>query len=138
MNNTFFLQQIQKTSNLGANLISRQYTLNLMADFMRMKYENPKLKQSQKTNKLSYSTSIFQRYKNDINVLSPYRINPNNTNKRTKKTSNTSFDNDSHHNSDVKRPRLTSNDLKISSNEPLKNRKANIKAVEILKSTINI
>ena len=33
MNNTFSLQQIQKTSNLDANLISRQYKLNLMADF---------------------------------------------------------------------------------------------------------
>ena len=41
-------------------------------------------------------------------MLSPYRINPNNTNKRTEKTSNTSFDNDSNSNSDVKRPRLTS------------------------------
>ena len=33
MNNTFSLQQIQRTSNLDANLISRQYKLNLMADF---------------------------------------------------------------------------------------------------------
>ena len=33
MNNSFSLQQIQKTSNLDANLISRQYKLNLMADF---------------------------------------------------------------------------------------------------------
>ena len=40
MNNSFSLQQIQKTSNLDANLISRQYKLNLMADFMRLKYEN--------------------------------------------------------------------------------------------------
>ena len=45
MNNIFSLQQIQKTSNLDADLISRQYKLNLMADLMRVKYENPKLKQ---------------------------------------------------------------------------------------------
>ena len=38
MNNNFSLQQIQKTSNLDANLISHQYKLNLMADFMRVKY----------------------------------------------------------------------------------------------------
>ena len=37
MNNTFSLQQIQKTSNLDANLVSRQYKLNLMADFMKLK-----------------------------------------------------------------------------------------------------
>ena len=50
-------------------------------------------------------------------MLSPYRINPNNTSKRTKKTSNTNFDNDLHPDSDVKRTRLTSNDLKPNSKE---------------------
>ena len=48
MNNSFSLPQLQKTSNLDANLISRQYKLNLMADFLRVKYENPKMKQSEK------------------------------------------------------------------------------------------
>ena len=33
-------------------IISRQYKLNLMADFMPMKFENLKLKQSQKANQL--------------------------------------------------------------------------------------
>ena len=85
MNNSFSLQQIQKTSNPDANLKSRQYKLNLMADFKRIKNENPRLKQSEIANQLGYSSSILQRYRNDINVISPYRINPNNTNKRTKK-----------------------------------------------------
>ena len=84
MNNTFSLQQIQKTSNLDANLISRQYKLNLMADFMRIKYENASMKQSEIANQLNLSNSTLQRYRNDINMLSPYRIQPNNTNKRTK------------------------------------------------------
>ena len=52
MKNSFSLQQIQKTSNLDANSISRQYKLNLMADFMPIKYENPKLKQSETANQL--------------------------------------------------------------------------------------
>ena len=82
MNNSFSLQQIQKTSNLDANLISRQYKLNLMADFMRVKYENPRLKQSEIANQIGMSSSTVQRYRNDINMLSPYRINPNNTKKR--------------------------------------------------------
>ena len=43
MNNTFSLQQISKTGNLDNNLISRQYKLNLMADFVRIKQKNPKL-----------------------------------------------------------------------------------------------
>ena len=85
MNNSFSLQQREKTSNLDANLISRQYKLNLMADYLRLNYEKSKMKQSQIANQIGLSTSTLQRYRNDINMLSPYRINPNNTNKRTKK-----------------------------------------------------
>ena len=85
MNNNFSLQQIQKTSNLDANLISRQYKLNLMADFMKLKYENPRMRQSEIANQLGMSSSTLQRYRNDINMLSPYRISPNNTKKTTKK-----------------------------------------------------
>ena len=112
MNNSFSLQQIQKTSNLDANLIPRQNKLNLMADFMRVKYKNPKMKQSAIANQLSMSSSTLQRYRNDINMLSPYKINPNNTEKRSKKALNTNFGDDSHHEGDVKRPQMTSDDLK--------------------------
>ena len=64
-----------------------------MADYMRMKYENPKLKQSQIANQLGYSTITLQRHRNEINMLSLYRIQPNDNIKRTKKHSNTSSDN---------------------------------------------
>ena len=83
-----------------------------MANFMRLKYENPRMKHTQIANQIGLSTSTLQRYRNDTNMLSPYRINPNNTNKRTKKASNGNFDNNSHHESNVKRPQMTSNDLK--------------------------
>ena len=33
-----------------------------MADFMRMKNKNPKMKQSEIANQLGYSTSTLQRY----------------------------------------------------------------------------
>ena len=120
MNNSFSLQQIQKTSNLDANLISRQYKLNLMADFMKVKYENPRMKQSEIANQLGMSSSTVQRYRNDINMLSPYRINPNNVKKRTKKAK---IDD----NTDLKRPQMTSNDLKTTSDEPVKNKKNKLK-----------
>ena len=84
MNNSFCLQQIQNTSNLDANLISRQYNINLMADFMRLKYDNPKMKQSEKANHLSLSSSTIQRYRDEINMLSPYKIQSNNIKKRMK------------------------------------------------------
>ena len=113
MNNSFSLQQIQKTSNLDANPISRQYKLNLMADFMRVKYENPKMKQSDLANQLGMSSSTVQRYRNDINMLSPYRIKTNNTKKRPKKAK---IDDDG----DLKRPQMTSN-------ESVKNKKNKLK-----------
>ena len=112
MNNTFSLQQISRSSNLDGNLISRQYKLNLMADFMRIKYENPRLKQSQIANQLGYSSSTLQRYRNDVNMISPYRINPNNTNKRTRKVKNTHFDENTSPDNDHKRPKMTSIDFK--------------------------
>ena len=83
-----------------------------MADFLRVKYENPKMKQSQIENQIGLSTSTLQRYKNGINMLSPYRINPNNTNKRTKRTSKFNSNNDFHRDPNLKRPQKTSNDLK--------------------------
>ena len=112
INNSFTLQQLSRTSNLDSNLISRQYKLNLMADFMRVKYEDPKMKQSEIANQVGYSTSTLQRYRNDINMLSPYGIQTNNTNKQRKKTSNTNSNNDLHRDLDLERSQMTSNDLK--------------------------
>ena len=57
-------------------------------------------------------------------MLSPYKIHPNNTNKRTKTAKNTIFDNNSHHEHDLK---VTSNDLKTTSNEPVKNKRSKLK-----------
>ena len=86
-----------------------------MADFTRMKYKNPKMKQCEIANQLSYSTSTSQRYENDIKMLSPYTILPNTTNKRPKKVSNTNHDNNSHREHDLKRPHWISNDLETTS-----------------------
>ena len=109
MNNTPSLNEISKTANMDPNLLTRHYKIKLMNDFMNIKYQNPKLKQIEIANQLGYSSSTLQRYRNDINMFSPYRIQAN---KRTEKASNTNFDNNSHTNHDVKRPQVTSNDLK--------------------------
>ena len=61
MNNSFSLQQIQKTSNLDASLISRQYKLNVVTDFMRLKYKNTRMQQSEMANQLGKSSSTLQR-----------------------------------------------------------------------------
>ena len=56
-------------------------------------------------------------------MLSPYRINPNNNHKRTKKVKNTDFDNNSHHNPNPKRAQMTSNVLKRPQSTSNKNSK---------------
>ena len=80
---------------------------------MRLKYESPNLKKSEIANQLGYTSSTLQRYRIDINMLSPYKIQSNNTSKRTKKASNTNFNNNLHRKFDLKRPQKTSIDLKI-------------------------
>ena len=52
---------------------------------MNVKYQNPKLKQAEIASQLKMSTSSIQRQRNDINMNSPYRINPNNVKKRQKR-----------------------------------------------------
>ena len=127
MNKSPSLNEINKTANLNPNLLTRHYKLKLMNDFMYIKYQNPKMKQSEIANHLSLPSSTIQRHRNDINMLSPYRIQSNNTNKRTKKAKNTNFDSNSYHEPDNKRPQLTSNDLNTTSNEPVKNKKNKLK-----------
>ena len=66
MNNTPSLIDINKTSNMNPNLITRHYKLKLMNDFMHIKYQNPKMKQSDMANHLNMSPSTLQRNRNDI------------------------------------------------------------------------
>ena len=111
--NTPSLTEINQTANMDPNLLTRYYKLKLMNDFMNIKYQNPKMKQSEIANNLNMSSSTLQRYRNDINMLSPYRIDPNNNKKRPKKAK---IDD----NSDLKRPQMTSNDT-------IKNKKTKLK-----------
>ena len=54
-------------------------------------------------------------------MLSPYRISPNNTEKRTKKAKIDDI-------TDLKRPQMTSSDSKTTLNETVKNKKNKLKA----------
>ena len=105
---------------MDPNLLTRHYDLKIMKDFMNIKYLNPRLNQSEITSQLDMSASTIQRHRNDINMLSPYRINPNNDKKRSKKDK---IDG----NGDLKRPQMTSNDLKTASNETVKIKKNKMK-----------
>ena len=87
MNNTSSLEQITKTGNLDSKLITRKYKIALMAKFMELKAVNPTLTQKERVKELGYSSSTLKRFRNDINMLSPYRIPPK-TNKRKQNISN--------------------------------------------------
>ena len=76
MNNSFSLKQITKTGDLNADLIMRQNRLDRKAKLMEIKSINSKLKQSEIAKYLEISSSTIQRYRREINTLSPYRIPP--------------------------------------------------------------
>ena len=116
MNNTPSLNGINKISNMNPNMLTKYYKLKLLNDFMNIKYQNPKTTQSEISSQLNMSSSTIQRYRNDINMFSPYRINPNNVKKRSKKAK---IDD----NGDLKRHQMTSNDLKTSTNDKKQNQK---------------
>ena len=67
-----------------------------MARFVEIKNNEPRLTQKQTFNQLGFSDSTNKRYRNDINMLSPYRIQPNITNERSRNVSNTNIDKNSH------------------------------------------
>ena len=78
MNNTPSLNEINKNSAMNPNMLTKYYKLKLMNDFMNIKYQNPKMTQSEISSQLNMSSSTIKRYRNDINMLSPYRISANN------------------------------------------------------------
>ena len=131
MNNIPSLNEINRTANMDPNLLTRHYKLKIMNDFMYMKYQNPKLKQSELANNLNMSSSTIQRYRNDINMLSPYRISPNNVKKRTKKAKVDDI-------GDLKRPQMTSNDSKTTSNDKKTRSKNVLKAGSVQEENIEI
>ena len=117
MNNPASLGEINKTAKMDPNLLTRHYKLKLMNDFMHIKYQNPKMKQSETADQLKMSSSTLQRFRNDINMQSPYRKN------LKKHPKNAKID----ESRDLKRPQITSNDLKSSSNESVKNKENKLK-----------
>ena len=116
MNNTPSLNEINKNSTMSPNMLTKYYKLKIMNDFMNIKYQNPKMTQSEISSQLNMSSSTIQRQRNDINMFSPYRINPNNFKERSEKAKIVD-------NGDLKRPQMTSNDLKTTSNDDNKKTK---------------
>ena len=131
MNNTPSLNEINKNSTMDPNMLTKYYKLKLINDFMNIKYQNPKMTQSEISSQLNMSSSTIKRYRNDINMLSPYRISPNNTKKRPKKAKIDDI-------GDLKRPQMSSNDLKTTSNDKKTRPKNNLKGGSVQEDNIEI
>ena len=131
MNNTPSLNEINKNSAMDPNMLTKYYKLKLMNDFMNIKYQNPKMTQSEISSQLNMSSSTIKRYRNDVNMLSPYRISANNVKKRPKKAKIDDID-------DLKRSQMTSNGLKITSNDKKTRSKNVLKGGSVQEENIEI
>ena len=104
MNNRFTIDQLSKSETIDAKSINRIYKLNIMLEFMEIRSNNRGMSQKQICNQLGFSDSTIKRYRNDINMDSPYKRN-NYKNKKPKKT-----------------PNITTEDTKSNIDEPNKNK----------------
>ena len=139
MNSTPSLNEINRFANMNPNLIIDFYKIKHMNDFMNLKYQHPKMKQSDIANQLGMSTSSVQRCRKDINMQSPYRSITNNTKKRPKTVKNTDFDNNLQQERGSKRPQMTSNDLKRPQSTSNKTKtKSNLKGGSVQEGNIEI
>ena len=72
MNNKFTIDQLSKSESIDPNYLNRLYKINKMLDFMEIRSNNPRMTQKQICNQLGTSDSTIKRYRNDINMDSPY------------------------------------------------------------------
>ena len=77
MNKRFSYDNINKSHSIHPNDLIRVYKLDRCCDFMEEKYNNPKLTQKEICKKLGFSDSTIKRYRDDIQMVSPYRRNNN-------------------------------------------------------------
>ena len=81
MSNNFTIDQLTKSQSIDPNSINRLYKTNMMLNFMDIRSNNPRMTQKQICKELGTSDSTIKRYRDDIQMDSPY-----NRNKYKKKT----------------------------------------------------
>ena len=92
MNKRFSYDNMLKARLIEPNDIIRTYKLDHCCDFMDEKYNNPKLTHKEICNRLQLSDRTIRRFRDDINMNSPYRIN-NNKKKKPKQSPDTKTEN---------------------------------------------
>ena len=85
MNKTFSYNNMIKSRSIEPSDIIRTFKLVRCCDFMEEKYNNPRLTQKEICNQLGFTDRTIGRYRDDIKMDSPYRIN-NNKKKKPKQS----------------------------------------------------
>ena len=75
MNKRFSHDNMIKSRSIEPCDISRTFKLDRCCDFMEEKYNNLKLTQKEICNQLGFTDRTIRRYRDDIKMDSPYRIN---------------------------------------------------------------
>ena len=75
MNKRFSYDNLIKSRSIESSDIIRTFKLDRCCDFMEEKYNNPRLTQKEICNQLGVTDRTIRRYRYDIKMDSPYRIN---------------------------------------------------------------
>ena len=75
MSNNFTIDQLTKSQTKDPKSINRLYKINMMLNFVEIKSNNPKMTQNQICKQLGTSDSTIKRYRDDIQMDSPYKRN---------------------------------------------------------------
>ena len=85
MNKRFSYDNMIKSRSIEPSDIIRTFKLDRCCDFMEEKYNNPKLTQKEICNQLGVTDRTIRRYRDEIKMDSPYRINNNKKKKPNQK-----------------------------------------------------
>ena len=75
MINHFTIDQLAKSETVDLTSIKSSYKLQILCKFLEMKSSQPKLTQKHFSKQLDYSDSTIKRYRDDIQMDSPYNKN---------------------------------------------------------------
>ena len=85
MNKRFSYDNMIKSRSIEPSDIIRTFKLDRCCDFMEEKYNNPNLTQKEICKQLGVTDRTIRRYRDDIKMDSPYRINNNKKKKPNQK-----------------------------------------------------
>ena len=75
MNKRFSYDNMPKSRSIEPSDLIRRFKLDRCCDLMEEKYNDPKLTQKEICNQLGFTDRTIRRYRDDIKMDSPHRIN---------------------------------------------------------------